>query len=255
MKIPIRFEYVVFVFILVTLSLWAACDKDDEAARGPIKSPTPGLGIGSTWVYNEIYGDEVDTVTSTIVGEKAVNGHDSYIVEFQYDAPTYRFGVLGYDPVQVLGHKHWYSKTTWNINKFEVPVETPAGIQVLYTNNYTYSRDDQRALFEIGQSWTYDTKLDVNPLGTTFPILTWRADVVALEDITVPAGTFQCFKVEHTRIASMGEELPQIRIPITEWWSTDERFIGFVKRQDINAYDKGLIWELVSYSQFIESSG
>ncbi len=256
MRIPSRFRCVIFVFILVTLPLLAACDKDDETGTEPIQSPTPGLGIGSTWVYNEIYGDEVDTMTATIVGEEVVNGDDSYIIELQYDdPPVYRFGLGGFDPVQVLGHKHWYSKTTWDTNKFEATVETPAGIQVLYTNNYTHSGDVDRAQFGVGKSWAYDTKLDANPANFTLPPLTWRADVVAIEEITVPAGTFQCFKVEHTRIAAMGEDLPQAITYRTDWLSAEERFIGPVRIQDINAYDKGLIWELVSFSQFIESSG
>ncbi len=254
MRIQISFGYVIFVFILVTLPLLSACDKDGETVTEPIQSPTPGLGIGSTWVYNEISENEIDTMTATFIGEEVVNGDDSYIVEFQYDAPVYR-GVGGYNPVQLLGHKLWFNKTTWDTNKYEVTAETPAGIQLLYANNYTYSEDDQRAQFWVGQSWTYDTKWDVNPANITLPILTWRADVVAIEDITVPAGTFQCFKVEHTRIASMGEDVPQVITVRTEWWSAEERFVGPVRIQDIEGYDKGVNWEMVSFPQFIESSG
>ena len=270
MRIPIRFGHVIFVFMILMMFmilimfLPAACDKDDETATAPIQDLTPRLGIGSTWVYNSIYGDEVDVLTATVIGEEAVNGVDCYVVELLYDNPARRSlsipenlptSGLGEDFAVYLisGNKYWFDKATWNLKKLEHYFESPKGNKTSSVINYTFFDDDFAASFSLNKSWTYESQQKTRNI--EYPVITWEAKVVSVEDVAVPAGTFQCFKIEHTRIKSMGEDLPQVITPKTEWWSTEEPFIGLVKSQLIEPWEYPDIWELVSYSQFIESSG
>jgi len=62
--------------------------------------------------------------------------------------------------------------------------------------------------------------------------------VVGQEDVTVPAGTFNCYKIEFSRGGSLVK---------TEWWSPDVTG-SFVKAVDIGTYASTETEELVSYS-------
>jgi hypothetical protein len=61
--------------------------------------------------------------------------------------------------------------------------------------------------------------------------------VVVMESITVPAGTFECYKIEY-RVAG--------NVVKTEWWSPD--VLAFVKQVTTGTYALPETQELASYS-------
>jgi len=63
--------------------------------------------------------------------------------------------------------------------------------------------------------------------------------VVGMESVTVPAGTFNCYKVEYTNKGS---------VIFTEWWSADGEFIAPVKIVDTGSSNDTETKELKSYT-------
>jgi hypothetical protein len=66
----------------------------------------------------------------------------------------------------------------------------------------------------------------------------YDVSVVGQEDVTVLAGTFNCYKIEFSRSGSLVK---------TEWWSPDVTG-SFVKAVDTGSYASPETQELVSYS-------
>jgi hypothetical protein len=252
MRIPIKFGYAILVFILIIPPLLAACDKD-ETGTDPAQNEKMGLGIGSAWVYNEIHNDKVNTITAILIGEELINDDNSYIIDFQYDTPTYWTSSGPTHDIQVLGHRFWHSTTTMAVNGSESTYRTPTKARI-QMSNYRKSGYFPERLW-IGQSWTYDTLRESDLPGQQYPVITWEAKIVAIEEITVPAGMFQCFKIEHTTIASNGQPIAPAKPERIDWLAPDVCFNVPVKREFGNISYGPFIWELVSYSLIMESSG
>ena len=68
-----------------------------------------------------------------------------------------------------------------------------------------------------GQTWSYEQ--ESQPSMGPKMISTWNAEVVGMEEITVPAGTFNCYKVVHTS----GDATR------TDWTAADEDLLTAVK--------------------------
>jgi hypothetical protein len=77
---------------------------------------------------------------------------------------------------------------------------------------------------------------------------TLKAEVVDMEEVTVPAGTFECYKINHTLIERHGMEAGPIELRNTIWVSAEENFSGIVKIHDYASYDHPATTELVSFS-------
>jgi hypothetical protein len=104
---------------------------------------------------------------------------------------------------------------------------------------YTYD-SPHGAPLEKGKTWNYSQ--EVIPSMGNPATKAWSTEILGIEDVTVPAGTFSCYKVVH-KTGDKGR---------TEWWSTADNFITPVKVADEVSYEFVETSELKSY---IESGG
>ena len=92
--------------------------------------------------------------------------------------------------------------------------------------------------FQVGENWSYVTTMSL-PEYSYEEQQTWNAQVTAIEEITVPAGTFDCYKVVHT--SADGTK--------TEWWSTNGQFNCPVKSIDDATFVGVQTFELTTYAE------
>jgi len=132
----------------------------------------------------------------------------------------------------------WISKTALEPVKKQSST-SQMGMTVGSTTTYNYSGTYGAPLSE-GQTWSYDAT-STPEMGAPETKM-WNAEVVAMEEVTIPAGTFNCYKVEHTTEG----------ITKTEWWSADDDFLTPVKVVDTASWNNIETRELVSYTVAVE---
>ena len=103
------------------------------------------------------------------------------------------------------------------------------------TTTFTYDGEYGTPL-SIDQSWSYQQE-SVPSMGPKMTS-TWNTEVVGMEEITVPAGTFNCYKVVHT----FGDATR------TDWISADEDLLTAVKVVSEGYWTGTEIRELASYT-------
>ena len=194
---------------------------------------------GITWVYDVTYGSEDTVWTVTVKGGETVDGMECYVSNTSFDAQPQRdvyVAQMGMDfDLIFTSESSWRSRSTLQPLKSEV-VLSLVGMALSISTTTEYSYDGQcGAPFSAGKTWVY-RELSTPSMGT--PMLrTWTAEVVGTEEISVPAGTFNCYRVVHTS----GDDT---RI---EWWSVDRDLLTPVKLVNESAWNAPEIRELVSY--------
>lgn len=89
---------------------------------------------------------------------------------------------------------------------------------------------------EVGKEWSYLRTVTLDPLLIPVQSDPWDVEVWELEEVTVAAGTFNCFKIVHYDAGGLDI-----------WYS--EVVKNAVKKMDwFVSYDEPETWELVSYS-------
>jgi hypothetical protein len=150
----------------------------------------PTLHVGDQWVYREIYGGVAYTVTVKVVGEELIQGKDCYVKEWTYDP-----AISG-----VSKRTFWIEKATLDVLRDQYSFEysgTTATCSTVYVAKYS---GDERWPLTVGSAWTENDTITYTcvALGksnndtTTYSM---NDKVEKVEDITVGAGTFRCFKV------------------------------------------------------------
>lgn len=71
------------------------------------------------------------------------------------------------------------------------------------------------------------------------PTYDWTAEVIGEEEVTMPMGTYNCYKVAMTRDDGYIK---------TEWWAVDGEFRTPIKYTDNCFYVGEEVWELESYT-------
>jgi len=92
------------------------------------------------------------------------------------------------------------------------------GMTLNATRDYAYTEERPETL-SVGDTWAYTTIIDMPDFLVHIEV-PWTAEVVGTEEVTVPAGTYNCYKVEAT--ADDGTIN-------TYWWAVDEDFLCPVK--------------------------
>lgn len=195
------------------------------------------LSEGYTFTYHVTYsenGSIVDTSTYTLVvdEEVQVDGKDCYFIDLdaQNDEAgktgavrTARTGVNTSVTTSVISGDMWVYADSFDLAKKQ-PVSLIYGTEYTTTLTYAYNGSHGAPWVE-GKTWTYITDVS-STTGQQYQI-PGSATVVGMEDVTVPAGTFNCYKVEYTTLGSAGPGL-------IEWWSED---IGmWIKMVDYSNY-------------------
>jgi hypothetical protein len=207
-------------------------DKTVTANFVEVQGPTYP-GVDSQWAYTVTYGTEVTTWTYSVFMEETVGGVDCYMSFAVFSAPPKR--VASGSSVTVTAAQTWRSQdnlaqyqATAAINLFGMNVTTTM------TDTYTAGTPD---FFSVGDTWQYDEYLVLNPPLSPSTHTINDVTVVGMEEITVPAGTFNCYKIEY-RVAGT--------LVKTEWWSP--QVLGYVKQVSTGTYALPEIQELASYS-------
>ena len=133
----------------------------------------------------------------------------------------------------------WASKDTL-VLKRKRPVELvthPDYGQITAVTTLKYSYTISAGIpWQVGKDWAY--MLDINSTTGQHYVLNNSVEITAVEDISVPAGDFTCYRLEHSN--------QQGNVTLIEWWSED---VGlFVKMVDYGNYAEPETRELQSYS-------
>lgn len=266
------FSKIAMIFIMILLAsvvVLAACGGDDEDKEtqsptpeptltpeestpppSPEPSPTPEASPSPTlpqlsapgWIYDVTYGNDAKieanttrwtiTVTEgeadTIVATAAIEGTAK--VNFYFPPMAMAFGV------DVEGQTIIRNKTDLSMMQedFVLTVKS-VNMTLAATRSFQYA-GDHGAPFEVGKTWSYEAPVDVTEQGVHLDYA-FTAEVVGIEDVTVPAGTFSCYKI----VLTSGEKTS------TEWWAVDGQFLTPVKYVDGITYVGTQTFELVAY--------
>ena len=228
---------------------FASCTIADNQATGtrssgggmfnseyPCLEPGSGPAIGSRWSYavnytcNEMgvsglwFTLSNDTVWDYMVtGTEMFNGNLTYVsdAEINGDAqrrypypggvtPPMDIPVTLFGPIENRGMGHH------ELIREEMPLLANAmgGINMDLVRAYDYI--GRPSNLSLNSAWSYQTEVDL-PTFAFHEEMTWNAQVTGIENITVPLGTFECYKVEAN---GTGGALPDATN--TFWWSVDE---------------------------------
>ena len=218
--------------ILVSLCLMFAvsCSNNAQAPPGAL----PVLKVGDTWTMNaSIYGVD-GTIVDTVTGEQVYNGIDCYTVTTQISTQGTS------TTTEVTSTKTAaVDKTTLDTIGFEAS-GSMNGTAYTETGNKSYNYSVKPYPLSVGKTWTVtittaSTSFTTGQNQTIPETYRYTYKVEKVESITVPAGTFQCFKiVQYDSSNSI----------VNTRWVTDVTGVSAVKE----IYSVGVTSELASYS-------
>ncbi len=192
----------------------------------------PTLSIGDKWVSKFISEGIEYTMTLEVTGEDVTDGKDCYIVEGSFEPPvegfidtvTAKYDKATMHPVrmQMSGEyegKPFIAASSWSYDLTgdpTYPLEVGKEIEVVETETTTIKM--------LGET---ETETVTN---------TYIYKVEKIEEITVPAGTFRCFKIA---------KYDEAGTKVSTSWTSDK-----VKQVDVKTinHETEEVTELISYS-------
>jgi len=194
------------------------------------KAELPTRHVGNEWMY-QVTDDNVYTFHYEVIAEETVDNKDCYVFKLS-STPPYRGHLGGI----LSGENMWVEKETGLTVKAQISGEY-MGTPFTKTTTYIHHSGTDRWPIEVGKEVNVTTTAIENSSlsGSRSSTGTVTVKVEKREDITVPAGTFKCFKVvfydEYDSITS------------TSWYSDSVKY--WVK----TIYNEtGETKELISYS-------
>ncbi len=230
---------------LQTFETLAECQAALPPASTSTPEPTETSIVGTSWVYEVNYDcDEVGvqgaqltlandtTWTVTVTGFEDVGGVQCYVTDTEVEGNAerrypYPGGVTpAMDvPVNIFGPTDYRSMEHREMVKELFPLRANAmgGINLEVAREYTYH--GRPTELSVGDTWTYESQVELeNFLFSEH--MTWNAKVAGIESVTVPLGTFDCYKVESTGTGGYNPDSTNYY-----WWAVDEDFLCPVKYQ------------------------
>ncbi len=191
----------------------------------------PTLYVGDTWVFTETYKGITYTRTEIITGEEGMEGKSCYVKKITYDPP-----LDGWMPEET----QWLEKATLRpVVSLISATFGEAGLKM--TRMVVYSREGSGMEwpYEVGNEFTIKTSWERTDFVNGEPFIATGDSTITyqctnVEDVTVEAGTFRCFKI----VASENGR------PATEYWYSYQTKT-FVKTRGIT---DAHTTELLSYS-------
>lgn len=231
----------ILIAILLLLLITAAIGCDDDGKPIIIPTPTPNdtisgelpiLDTGDKWVARVISEGVEHTMTVEVTGEDIIGGKDCYVVESSIDPPAQ--GIIGSATAKL-------DKATMDAIRIETsgeymgaPYSIASRVSYQYTRSLPYPLEVGKE-FEVIETETSDyTIMGETETENITNIYTYKVE--RIEEVTVPAGVFRCFKV--VQYDEQGTALS------TEWHSPETKHYT-VKELD---HDTGDVIELISYS-------
>jgi len=207
------------------------------------KKPTPtetvehSASVGISWAHNVHYDTEDTVWTMKVIGEETIDGIDTYITETSFDKKPKR-GIYVAQMDKDLTSK-FKRMSTWLSKSTLQPVKNESAFAIMgmtIRTKTTFAFDGPcGAPLSVGKTWSYE-QVSTPSMGDP-TTKTWNVEVVGMEEVTVPAGTYNCYKVVHT--AEDGTR--------TEWWSADGGLLTPVKMVDKASWSATETQELAYY--------
>jgi hypothetical protein len=205
-----------------------SCGSDAQPPSGDL----PTWNVGDTWTMkgsSANVGDDLILV-ETVTGEQVFNGIDCYTINIQASSPSIGNIFTGTEKIDKTTLDSIEAELSYSIN----------GTEVIFTGNISYDYSAKPYPLSVGKTWAVTVnRSDSGWMGEGHTETTDRYTykVENVESVTVPAGTFQCFKiVEYNSDNSIG----------FLYWVTDTTGIIVPVKEIDNL--TGLTTELTSYS-------
>ncbi|MBN2029924.1 hypothetical protein JW824_06725 [bacterium] len=229
---------IILVIIIFNISIMGLIVLNCSSKRGtksdnPVftgqRGSLPILKVGDEWAMGYVHvGDTPCEIINRVTDEKDIEGKSCYVLKSEFDPPLLPSSILIMD------------KATMDVVSISSVEEIENGTIEL-TLNYSYEYFDTLMYpLEIGKTWkVIETENAITSVmgenhiyDSTFVYIN---KIEKVEEITVPAGTFDCFK-----IVSYNEEG---QMTMTWWYSDDAK-------NDIKEYnhETGEDLVLTSYS-------
>lgn len=178
------------IVILVSICLvFAVSCGGNGGSNGSTEGALPVLKVGDTWTQKVTVDGEQHTFVTRVTGEEVFQGIDCYIVELSVTPPL--FGASN------LSAK--IDKSTMN-SLTENGSGQISGISYSMNMTLSYKYSSQPYPLSAGKTWvvtknmtTISTYMGKTETESETEIRTFEIEKV--ETITVPAGTFKCFKI------------------------------------------------------------
>ena len=231
-NISITKKAVLSLATLVSFCLiFAVSCNNGQAPSGAL----PTWKIGDTWTTRaSLNGQDYCTNVDTMIGEQVFNGIDCYTVTTQISTQGTS------TTTEVTSTKTAaVDKTTLDTIGFEAS-GSMNGTAYTETGNKSYNYSVKPYPLSVGKTWTVtittaSTSFTTGQNQTIPETYRYTYKVEKVESITVPAGTFQCFKiVQYDSSNSI----------VNTRWVTDVTGVSAVKE----IYSVGVTSELASYS-------
>ncbi len=182
------------ILILVVIGLlFVGCDSGGNASTATpseaLEVTLPALKIGDTWtVKSTVHGVEFMT-TYSVTGDDIVDGKDCYVTEATSSPPF-----MGFVESTFLKK----DKETGELIRLQYSGEL-AGEPFTYSIIYSYSYSEPKYPIRVGKIWeeteTQTITTDIaQETETNTKENALKYEVKTIEEITVPAGTFDCFR-------------------------------------------------------------
>lgn len=225
---------VLFLLVALLLASTIACgggggEQQPTGPNGGIEGALPTLHVGDRLVLNVTFEGNHYTMTAEVAGQEMLGSKDCYVMDFSFTPPF--MGIID-------SATRWVDKSTFDNVKMEMSgeyMDLPyiVSIDASYEGPILFPLKVGKQVTRTETTTTTTEILD--EIETETEMETYTRIVESIEDVTVPAGTFRCFKVveynEYGRVSS-------------ETWYSDEVKAN-VKEID---YEDGGGIELQSYS-------
>ena len=230
---------IVPLLILVLVIGAVACGGEGTSQPTPTATPEDGvegalpiLNVGDRWVSTVMSEGIEYTMTEEVTGEDVTEGKDCYVIEASIDPPV--LGVIG----SATGRLDKATISPVRIESSGEYMDMPFVVTTSYSDQFTgalpYPLEVGKE-FEVIETETTTTTV-MGETETESVTNTYTYKVEKIEQITVPAGTFRCFKI--VQYDEQGTALA------TSWQSPETKQY-MVKEID---HETGEVTELVSYS-------
>ena len=182
----------VFCLLAATPLLLPACQGEKGVPEGQL----PTYQVGEQWVWSYVMGETTYTLTEEVIREETVEGRDCYVLDMLFDPAM---GYIYDDTVYtVTSMEYWGDKAT---GLYGVKMETSiTGDGTVFTSAETYSYNNWTSLFplevgkEVEMEKTTTQYSDGSQVGDP-TVTTEKYRIDSKENVTVTAGTFNCWKI------------------------------------------------------------
>ena len=170
------------ILVSFCLVFGVACGGNNQASSGIL----PVWHIGDTWTGRISCNGTEFTIVNTVTDEQVINGTDCYIILAACTPPFHGVSIA-------TGKVDKATREKIDVRELDIINGVNYSIDTLY--NYSGSPYP----LSIGKTWTITknittTNLMINQSKTTNKTNNYVYRVEKVESVTVPAGTFNCFK-------------------------------------------------------------